>query len=181
VAAVTSKRRERGTTLIELLVSLALLSVIAMVTAQLVIQSTRLTDGAARTALNSNLVLAGEWLRRDTYEAAAVVGGATGWTDGPLVLVAQHGGWVAFAVVEGNLVRTDAQPGGSGTDTRVLLRGIEGWQWRVDAAASLRIEIEALANPGAHDDLTGVGFADPERRTERLTLALRGRPGGRAW
>jgi prepilin-type N-terminal cleavage/methylation domain-containing protein len=181
VAAVTSAVRQRGTTLVELLVSLALLSVIAVLTAQLVIQSTRLTDSAARTAHNPSLVLAGEWLRRDVYEAAAVIGGAAGWTDAPLVAVAQHGGWVAFALVDDELVRTDAPPAGVSADTRVLLRGVEGWRWRIDGAASVRVEIEALANPAAHRDLTGMGFSEPERRIERLTLALRGRPGGRAW
>lgn len=181
MAAVTRSGPERGTTLVELMVSLALLSVVAVVTGQLVVQATRLTDRAARAAHNPSLGLAGEWLRRDVYEAATVVGGTAGWTDAPLVAVAQHGGWTVFAMVDGELVRTDAPPGSPTPDSRVLLRGVVGWRWRVDGSTSLRVEIEVLANPGAHRDLTGMGFVEPERRTERLTLALRGRPGGRAW
>ncbi len=178
---MTAGRRQRGTTLVELLVSLALLSVIAVVTAGLVIQATRLMDTAARASHNPTLTLAGEWLRRDLYETTTVIGGAGGWIDGPLVTLPQHGGWVTYAMVDGELVRTNAPPSGPAADTRVLLHGVVGWRWRLDGGISVRIEIEALANPEAHRNLTGVRFTEPVRQTERMTIALRGRPGGRAW
>jgi prepilin-type N-terminal cleavage/methylation domain-containing protein len=178
---VTPPGGQRGTTLVELLVALALLGTIAVLTAQLVIQSTRLMDTTAQATRNPGLVLAGEWLRRDLYEAKAVVGGATGWTDDPLVLVAQHGGWVAFAAVDGVLVRSGAPPGALPTDGRVVLRGVEGWRWRVDGGRLVRIELEANLNPDAHRDPTGSGTVEPRRRVDRLDFALRGRFGGRSW
>ena len=172
---------QRGVTLVELMVAIALLGGVAVLTAQLVIQSTRLIDTAARASRNPDLVIATEWVRRDLYEAVGVVGGTLGWTDTPLVAVAQHGGWVAYAMVDGSLVRTNALPGGLPTDTRVLLRGVIGWRWRVDDGTAVRLELKAFANPDAHTNLTGAASYRVDRRTEKLTLSLRGKPGGASW
>ncbi len=174
-------RTDRGATLIELLVALALLSSIAVLSAQLVIQSTKLIDTTARASRNPNLVLATEWIRRDVYEAVSVVGENLGWTEGPLVLVLQNGGWVALSPFEGQLLRTNKPPGGLLPDNRVLLRGVVGWRWRVTEGGAVQIVLEGYANPHAHQNLTGAKSFQLERRTERLTLALRGRPGRAAW
>lgn len=172
---------QRGVTLVELLVAIALLGGIAVLTAQLVVQSTKLIDTAASASRNPDLVIATEWVRRDLYEAVAVVGGTFGWTDTPMVAVAQHGGWVAYAMVDGALVRTNALPGGLPTDTRVLLRGVIGWRWRVDDGTAVRLELKAFANPDAHTNLTGAASHRIDRRTEKLTFGLRGGPGGARW
>jgi prepilin-type N-terminal cleavage/methylation domain-containing protein len=178
---MTTPGRERGLTLIELLVAVALLGSIAVVSAQLVIQSTKLMDTAARASRNPDLVIATEWVRRDLYEAVGMVGGSTGWTSDPMVAVVQHGGWVAFAVVDGELVRTNAPPGALPTDNRVVLRGVTGWRWRVDDGIAVRVELEAFANPDTHHNLTGAARFRVERRKETLVLSLRGKPGGAAW
>ena len=178
MAAVTT---DRGTTLVELLVALALLSSIAVLSAQMVIQSTKLIDTAARASRNPDLVIATEWIRRDVYEAVSVVGEDLGWTDGPLVLVLQNGGWVALSPFEGQLIRTNKPPGSLLPDNRVLLRGVVGWRWRVSEGGAVQIALEAYANPHAHQNLTGARSFQLERRSERLTLALRGRPGRAAW
>lgn len=179
MATVSSS--QRGATLVELLVALVLLSAIAVLSAQLVIQSTRLMDTAARASRNPDLIIATEWVRRDLYEAVSVVGSTLGWSDGPLVAMTQNGGWVALAPVDGVLVRTFAPPGGLPTDNRIILRGVIGWRWRVHDDSAVQIELQAFANPDAHENLTGAASYRLERRTERLTLALRGRPGGRSW
>lgn len=172
--------RQRGASLIELLVALALLSGIAVLTGQMVVQSTRLMDTAARASKNPDLVIATEWVRRDLYEAAAVMGAGTGWNDGPLVMATQYGGWTAFGAVEGELLRTNALPGGLPADNRVVLNGVAGWRWRSEDGV-VEIELKAFANPQAHENLTGAANYRLERRTERLILALRGRLGGAAW
>lgn len=174
-------RTQRGATLVELLVALALLSSVAVLSAQLVIQSTKLIDTTARASRNPDLIIATEWIRRDVYEAVSVVGEDLGWTEGPLVLVLQSGGWVAVSPFEGRLIRSNQPPGGLSPDSRVLLRGIVGWRWRVTDGGAVQIALEAYANPHAHQNLTGARSFELERRTERLTLALRGRPGRTAW
>jgi hypothetical protein len=166
---------------VELLVALALLTAVAVVTAQLVIQSTRLMDTSARASRNPDLVLAMEWIRRDLYEARGVVGPGETWRDDPLVVTAQHGGWIAYAMVEGRLLRTDGVPGTSPAETRAVLNGVTGWRWRYDDSAAVLVELKAYANPHAHQNLGGNRSFRLERRTERLTFALRGRPGGAAW
>jgi hypothetical protein len=175
------RRRQCGATLVELLVAFALLSSIAVLSAQLVIQSTRLIDTTARASRNPDLVIATEWIRRDLYEASGVVGGSFGWTDTPLVVLDHGGGWTAYSMVDEELVRTHAPPGGLATDSRVLLRGTVGWRWRVDNGTAVRIELKAFANPEAHRNLTGMSVAVLDRRTEKLTLSLRGKPGAAAW
>ncbi len=87
----------------------------------------------------------------------------------------------ADAMVDGNLVRTNAPSGGVPTETRVLLRGVIGWRWRVDDGTAVRLELKAFTNPDAHHNLTGAASYRIDRRTEKLTLALRGRPGGARW
>lgn len=181
MAAVTSARRDGGFTLVEVLVAAALLTAVALLSAELVIQSTKLIDSAARATRNPDLVLATQWIRRDCYETLAVVGSPFGWTSDPLVLTRQDGGRVVFAVDDDELTRTDARPGAVAADTRVLLRGVVGWRWRVDDGVAVRLEIGSLVNPQAHENLTGVATGRVARRTERLVLALRGRPGGRGW
>jgi prepilin-type N-terminal cleavage/methylation domain-containing protein len=177
---VAAVKRQHGATLIELLVALALLGTVAVLSAQLVIQATKLMNTVARASRNPDLMIAAEWIRRDLYGAVAVIGTNLGWTDGPLVAMTQSGGWIALAPIDGELVRTDAPPA-SLPDNRVILRGVVGWRWRVIDGATAVIELEAFANPDAHENLTGAADYRLDRQTVRLTLALRGRPGGRAW
>jgi len=172
---------QRGLSLVELLVALALLGTVAVLSAQLVIQSTKLMETSARASRNPDLVIATGWIRRDLYEAVSVVGGPMGWTGVPMVAMNQHGGWVAIAMVNGRLIRTEAPPGGAGTRDRVILNGVVGWRWRVDDGRAVRVELTTLVNPHAHENLTGAAANRLERRTERLFLALRGQPGGVAW
>lgn len=178
MAAVNS---ERGATLIELLVAAALLSSIAVLSAQLVIQSTKLMDTAARASRNPDLVLATEWIRRDLYEATMVVGMDLGWSDGPLVMATQNGGWLALAAFEGKLERVNVQPGSLIPENRVILHGVVSWRWRVTEGRAVQIELQSYANPLAHQNLTGAASYRLDRRTERLAFALRGKPGGGAW
>lgn len=161
--------------------ALALLSAVAIVTAQMVIQSTKLIDTVARSSRNPDLSIATEWIRRDFYEAVSVTGFDLIWTDGPLIIHAQNGGMVAIAAVEGQLIRTHAPPGGLITDTRVILRGVEGWRWSVSDEGVVDIELATLNNPEAYQNLGGKDTHRVNRRTEKLVLALRGKPGGRAW
>ena len=104
-----------------------------------------------------------------------------GWSEGPMIIHAQSGGMVAIAAIEGQLVRTHAPPGGVATDTRVILRGVVGWRWNVSDEGVVDIELATLNNPEAHENLGAENVYHVERRTEKLVLALRGRPGGRAW
>ena len=170
-----------GFSLVELLVAVALLGVIAVLSAQLVIQSTRLMDTSARASRNPDLVLTGEWIRRDLYEAVGVIGGVDGWTREPLIAVAQDGGRVSFGAVEGVVIRSLAMPGTSMPDQRAILHGVTSWRWRVDDNRLVRVEIGALANPHAHRGLTGSARLAAERRIERVAFALRGQPGGASW
>ena len=114
-------KTQRGATLIELLVALALLSSIAVLSAQLVIQSTKLIDTTARASRNPDLVLAMEWVRRDLYEATSVMGEDLGWTNGPIVLVTQNGGWVEVKTdMTGINLRVRVVDNGFGIEARYL-------------------------------------------------------------
>ncbi len=101
----------RGTTLVELLVVLALLSIMVVVTADLVVHSITLLGATGRSVRNPILVHVTNRLRNDVQEAAAVAIPDTLWSEDPLVLSTRAGGLVRIGVEDGNLVRRNVAPG----------------------------------------------------------------------
>lgn len=173
--------RNRGTTLVELLVVLALMSVMVLVGAELVTHSIRLLGATGRAVQNPMLVHVSTRLRNDVQEARGLVAVEDIWFEGPLDLAMRTGGVTRFDVVDGNLVRTTIAPGSGGTEERVLLRGITSWWWRSPVPNVVDINIGYLINPPPEDPSSHhVGY-DKERRIENLRFAIRGGGGGRRW
>ena len=169
----------RGTTLVELLIVLALLSLVVLVAADLVTHSLRLVGAVGRSVRNPLTVQVNERLRRDVQEAARLLTADAMWNDGPLELRSRSGGLVKLSVVGGDLVRRTVGPGGA--DERVLLRGVTSWWWRTPASGVVDINYGLLvaAPPERHAALE-VG-SERERRIENLRFAVRGAGGGLWW
>ena len=79
-------RTTRGTSLVELLVVLALLSMMILAAAQLVIHSIQLLGATGRSVRNPILVHVTNRLRNDVQEAAGVAAVEDIWTEDPLQL-----------------------------------------------------------------------------------------------
>jgi len=171
----------RGTSLVELLVVLALLSLMMLAAAQLVIHSIQLLGATGRSVRNPILVHVTNRLRNDVQEAAGVTAVEDIWTEDPLELTTRAGGFVRIGVEKGNLVRRAVAPGSGDIEERVLLRGVVSWWWRSPAPGVVDLNIGYLVNPETeHHSAREVGWTR-ERRKENLRFAIRGSGGGSNW
>lgn len=173
--------KNRGTTLVELLVVLALMSVMVLVAAELVTQSIRLLGATGRAAQNPMMVHVSNRLRNDVQEAAGLVAIEDIWFEGPLLMATRTGGFTSFEVVDGNLVRRTIAPGSGESDERVLLRGVTSWWWRALEPNVVDINIGYLINPPPEKQASREVGYEKERRIETLRFAIRGGGGGRRW
>ena len=183
----TAKLRQRhggavgGTSLVELLVVLALLSVMLLVAAQLVVHSMQLLDATARAVRNPLVVHVSSRRRRDVQEAAAVQTEEWSWTDDPLVLIQHDGSRVRFELAGENLVREKTGGLGEVFDKRVILRGVTSWWWRCPVEGVVDLNITYLVNPEPERHVSRDPGYGLKRRKENLRFTLRGGGGGTQW
>jgi prepilin-type N-terminal cleavage/methylation domain-containing protein len=178
VAAVTP---HRGTSLVELLVVLALLSVMVLVAAQLVVHSMQLLGATGRAVGNPLVVHVTSRLRHDVQEAAALQNAEWSWSEDPLVLINHDGSQVRVELEDGNLVREKMGGLAEPEDRRVILRGVTGWWWRCPMAGVVDLNITYLVNPAPERHVSrdfGYGL---ERRKENLRFTIRGGERGVRW
>ena len=174
-------RAARGTSLVELLVVLALLSMMMLAAAQLVIHSIQLLGATGRSVRNPILVHVTNRLRNDVQEAAGVTAVEDMWTEDPLELTTRTGGLVRIGVENGSLVRRTVIPGSGEFEERVLLRGVVSWWWRSPVPGVVDLNIGYLVNPETeHHSSRGVGYAR-QRRQENLRFSIRGGGAGSRW
>jgi len=171
----------KGTTLVELLVVLALLSIMILVASDLVIHSVQLLGATGRSVRDPILVHVTNRLRNDVQEAAAVTNPEELWSEDPLVLATRAGGLVRIGVEDGNLVRRNEAPGGGVVEERVLLRGVTSWWWRSPDAGVVDLNIGYLVYPAPERRISRDPGYGLERRKENLRFAIRGSGGGTRW
>ena len=169
----------RGTTLLELLIVLALLSLVVLVAAELVTHSIRLLGATGRAVRNPLTVQVNERLRRDVQEAAGVLTFEDLWSNGPLELRARSGDMIQYRVVGGELLRRTVNPGG--VDERVLLRGVTSWWWRSPVPGVVDLNYGILVGPPPERHSAVEVGSGRQRRIENLRFAVRGAGGGRQW
>jgi hypothetical protein len=172
-------RVERGTSLVELLVVLALLSTMVLVAGELIVRSMQLLDAVGRSAHNPIVVHVIGRLRNDVQGALAVPDREKTWTDAPLVLRTGDGRLLQFADVDGLFVRRIATGDGSLIVERVLLRGVTAWSWRSPAGGVVDLRISYRVNP--ESEQVAVGGAAIVERTLSMRFAIRGAGGGARW
>lgn len=173
--------RDRGTTLVELLVVLALMSIMVLVAAELVTQSIRLLGATGRAVRNPMLVHVETRLRIDVQEAAGLVAIEDIWSEDALALLTRTGSFTTFEVNEGTLVRRTFNPGTEEVEEHVLIRGIISWWWRSPAPNVVDINIGYLLLPPPEKHVSGQVDYTKERRIETLRFAIRGGGGGHRW
>jgi len=175
------RRIARGTSLVELLVVLALLSVMVLVAAQLVVHSIQLLDATGRAVRNPSVVHVTSRLRHDVQEAAALQNAEWSWNEDPLILINHDGSRVRVELEGGNLVRERTGVIGVPDDRRIILRGVTGWWWRSPVAGVVDLNITYLVNPSPERRVSRDPGYGLERRKENLRFAIRGSGGGTRW
>lgn len=171
----------RGTSLVELLVVLALLSMMVLVAAELVTHSMQLLGATGRAVRNPLVVHVTARLRRDVQEAATIQHEAWSWSDEPLVLLRHDGSLVSILLEDGSLVRETATTPGALPDRRVILRGVTSWWWRSPIDDVVDVNIGYLVNPSPERSVSREPGYGLERRNENLRFAIRGGDGGTRW
>jgi prepilin-type N-terminal cleavage/methylation domain-containing protein len=178
---VAALKYSRGTSLVELLVVLALLGIMVLVAADLVIHSVQLLGAVGRSVRNPILVHVVNRLRNDVQEAAGVMNPDTTWSEDQLVLTTRAGGLVRIAVEDGNLVRWTVAPVSGVVEERLLLRGVTSWWWRSPVPGVVDLNIGYLVNPAPERRVSRDPGYGLERRKENLRFAIRGSGGGTRW
>ncbi len=173
-----SGRRESGYSVIELLIALALVTVIVIGAAQLIAESVVLLDRAGRAVRNPSLTLAAAAVRRDVQGAVALAcPPPVSWTQTPLEVLDWEGRRTGIRHEGDALVRITYGVDGFPKGRRVLTRGVVSWWWRVSGPGAVDVRLTALAVPGP-----GAGRGSGTfRLTETRRFALRGAGGGRRW
>ncbi|NOZ93772.1 MAG: prepilin-type N-terminal cleavage/methylation domain-containing protein [Acidobacteria bacterium] len=166
-----SRLRERGYSLLEVLVALALLSMLFIIAGQLLVASRRMEASAARVSAGPRLGTLGVQLRRDVESAVAVPGGGGAWSSLPLPLALKDGTTVRYDFDGRELSRSVVQPGGL-SRRRVVVRGLRSFRWRPVAGRAVEVK---------------VGFAEPvlgdasRIRARDSVWWLRTAPRGAGW
>jgi prepilin-type N-terminal cleavage/methylation domain-containing protein len=174
---------DRGSSLIELMVSLALISVAVLAAASLIVQSVRVFDSLGRSMSDPEAVIARSWMRKDVHSARSIESSTGIWSDHELVLATGDGGAVIYEQDGDRLLRRVIDRNSTETEDRTLLHGLVEWRWRV--AGSRVIEVE-LVLPRHLDPATAALVSISQRRAEvslrreTLVLALR-QGGGSSW
>ena len=172
---------QRGTTLVELLVVLALVGIMIVAAAQLITHSIGLLGATGRAVGNPVMVHVNERIRRDIQEAAGLMAVEMIWSEDPLAIRTRTGGIVVYSVVNGNLVREVVSAAGETSDERVVLRGVTSWWWRSTAPSVVDVNIGHLVHPPPeYQSSRAIGY-ERERRIENLRFATRGGWGGAQW
>jgi hypothetical protein len=177
----TTKRGHLGTSLVELLVVLALLSVMVIAAAQLVVHSMQLLGATGRAVRNPLVVHVTSRIRHDVQEAAGLKHHEWVWSDEPLTLVNHDGSSVSLALDGGNLVRSKTEGAGSSAENRVILRGVTAWWWRSPVDDVVDVNITYLVNPAPERQVSRAAGHELERRQENFRFAIRGGGGGTRW
>jgi len=171
----------QGTTLVELLVVLALVGIMVVAGAQLITHSIGLLGAAGQAVRNPVMVHVNERIRRDIQEAAGLGTVEMTWSEEPLEIRTRTGSTVRYSVIDGDLVREEFAATGPSPDARILLRGVTSWWWRSTAPAVIDVNIGHLVHPPPESISSRVVGYKQERRIENLRFAMRGGWGGQRW
>ncbi|MEJ2188728.1 MAG: prepilin-type N-terminal cleavage/methylation domain-containing protein [Acidobacteriota bacterium] len=177
-----SGRPSRGTSLVELMIVLALIGVMALLAADLVTHSLTLLGAVGRSVRNPLVSHVVARLRSDIENAAGVRSAAFAWSKQPLELRGQDGSIVRLELEGDRLMRRTEDGGGVEGEAQVLLRGVTAWWWRSPVPGVVDLRIGYLVHPETERQITsGTVGAGRVRRTENLRFALRAGGGGWRW
>jgi len=178
-----SARTQRGYTLTEALVVLALISMAVMASGPLWDETQVVLKRAGEALRQPGFGLAEARLRADVQGAGVLGAARPDWTPEPLLLRWPAGDGVRYEVHEGRLERFQLDGSGGVVTHRVVVLGVSSWQWR--AASSRLVDIEVTHAVTAEIRTAGPTVPGESgkvaRRTERLRFALRGGGGERLW
>jgi hypothetical protein len=174
-----TRHRDGGLTLVEVLVTIALMGTTLIAVAELFDLSFGAIASAGRGALAPSVWQPCQKLREDAQAASAFPLAAA--QRGSLRFDYGDGGAVVWRVSGGVLKRAELDASGRRAGEASLLHGVIGWRWRSVGLDLLEVRITVEHPPPATGISTRRRQAEWVRTTEVLHIARRGRDGGRSW
>lgn len=185
MAAKRSTGRQTGFTLIEMVVSLLLVSLVLLLGLQVLLETRFLFLKADQEIGRPLPQLFARLLRRDAQGAMGIFAPRPTWTIEPLVLEAPDGTRIRYQLDTGEIQRQLFNESNELINSRTLVRNVTSWQWRRLAPGLLEVQI-AYLKPRAPTSNLAPGLArlreggvEPEILS--LRYALRARPGRSSW
>lgn len=174
--------REAGTSMVELIVALALISVVFLAAGPLIVQSTRIFTSAGMKLTDPNSVLLEAWMRHDIHSASAVVASPQPKGVENLLLVMPDGRRISYGLEESALIRKDFSPKGKLIGRHLVLPRLMSWDWSViQGCVMVQLELPSHLDPSrAALFPKPKGLRAVERKTVDFCFSLRGR-GGMSW
>jgi prepilin-type N-terminal cleavage/methylation domain-containing protein len=164
---------ERGMTLLEILVAVALVSVMVMLACVLITSSMRFMEATGRSLQNPIEIGARSSLRRDIQGAVGLESISPDWCGEPLVLRVPGGKRVEHALDGDRLIRRSFDVDGKEEGRHVILRRVARWQWRCATGRTVDIRI-SVRQRGSRVPDDRLRFArSSEDRTELLRFTMR--------
>lgn len=168
---------ERGYSLLELIIALALVSTTLIIASEMLLARERQLARAVRVANRMSAEQALHQLRRDLRTGVSILGTASAWQEGPLVIAQADGVVITWSLIDDSLMRGRSDASGS-QGTRPMLDRMTGFRWRwlrPTATGMLLARIEVSFQPGTEIiGSGGVGSRPPETVVQRVAVALRG-------
>jgi hypothetical protein len=163
-----------GFTVAELLVALALTSLIVLISLQLIVEAVGLVRRSERRLDPNRIVTVMANLRQDIHGSVAIDGIDIGWQSGPLDLAGWNGGRVRYLLEGDRVIRESRDSLGATLGRRVVAGGVIAWWWRPLDLETLEVRVTVGPDhPAAR--------AGESRHTETRCFAVRGWPDGRSW
>lgn len=170
-----SRQLARGYTVAELVVTLALTTLIMLVALQLIVEAVGLARRGDRRLDPIRIVTVMSSLRKDVHGAVAVGGLVDiGWQNGPLDLAGWDGSRVRYALEGDRVIRESRDSLGRAAGRRVVAAGVAAWWWRPLNFRTVEVRLTIAPQ-------TSVGASIEGRHTQTRIFAVRGWPDGRSW
>lgn len=156
--------RERGTTLVELLVATLILMVALAIAHGLLVECLRIFAGSSRELRHPDRTLVVRQLRLD-LTASDPVPRERFWNGEPLSLRGEQG-WIRWRLDDERISRESFAPDGTSLGQRPMLDGVVAFQWRAPLAGLVEVEIQHRLPAG--DLALRAGTAAWRRQAERI-------------
>jgi prepilin-type N-terminal cleavage/methylation domain-containing protein len=183
--ALGPRRGERGFTLLEMVVALALFAVAMLLAGQLLGQSRLLLTAGARKAQDPLATYVLLRLRSDVQAADRVAGASPfgEWSTAALELPGAVAGSLVAYEREGEELVRRFEDGAGASGRQAWMAQVESFRWRRLGTKLVEIELVSRRAPGFEDwRLAGRPEAPVDRlRIDRLLLATRGSGLGGGW
>ena len=144
MAANRATGRQKGFTLIEMLVSLLVVSLVLALGLQVLLETRFLFMKADQEIGRPVPQLFARLLRRDAQGARGIFAPRPTWTIEPLVLEAPDGTRVRYQQDSGNINRQQFNESNELINSRTLMQNVNSWQWRRLAPGLLEVQIVYL-------------------------------------